>query len=63
MTNATLFSNLFLVVPSAPDSIVVERRNDTAIQVTWARPVEPNGIILGYLIHYIGTKNNTVIVR
>ncbi|XP_019860969.1 PREDICTED: receptor-type tyrosine-protein phosphatase F-like [Amphimedon queenslandica] len=46
-------------VPSAPDPVIVKRRNDTAIQVNWTRPAEPNGIILGYLIYYIGTKNNT----
>ena len=37
--------------------------NDTSIRVTWARPDQPNGNIIGYYIDYIGIKNNTNRVR
>ena len=50
-------------VPSPPSSVITEKVNDTSIRVTWARPDQPNGNIIGYYIDYIGIKNNTNRVR
>lgn len=57
------FLPLSHTVPSPPSSVITEKVNDTSIRVTWARPDQPNGNIIGYYIDYIGIKNNTNRVR
>ena len=54
-----------LAGPSAPTNLNGITLNETTIQLDWSRPVNPNGIILGYQVFYYGymgdpTEVNTV---
>lgn len=50
--------NVNILVPSAPNvSLVII--NVTTINVLWNEPSPPNGIIMGYYLFYIGSKDNS----
>ena len=56
---------LLLVVPGRPTDLIGNARNGTSVLLSWNKPNDPNGVILGYQVFYYGymgnhTKVNTV---
>ena len=48
----------FLLAPSAPTQLKVVAVSSSQLDVSWQPPLEPNGVITGYNITWMMTKND-----
>ena len=52
------FSHFVLLAPSAPTQVKVVVVSSSQLDVSWQPPLEPNGVITGYDITWMMTKND-----
>lgn len=43
---------LYVLVPDAPRFFTINRKNVDTVHLEWGKPLEPNGILIGYQLKY-----------
>ena len=44
--------------PGHPTNLTGNVQDETSVQLSWSKPNDPNGVILGYQVFYYGYKGN-----
>ena len=48
----------FVLVPGVPDNVQLMQSSATQLSLTWARPLDPNGVISGYFVTWKKIKDD-----
>lgn len=43
---------LYVLAPDAPRLFTINRKNVDTVHLEWGKPLEPNGILIGYQLKY-----------